>query len=360
MRLRRIHLEHFRNIGSAALCLEERCYFLIGKNGQGKSNLLEAAGLVTALRSFRTARWVDLIAHGQPRSRLYFEIQADSGRTHRLLLTLDRRAGRSLSIDDQPLGSYGQLIGRFPTVTLCAEDIRIVQGSPADRRRFLDLSLSSLDPDYFPALQAFYRILRERNALLKSQPRPDLLRAFNQPFAEAAVRLTELRRTHLAAMEPILAEHYRAMAGTTEEPSFHYRPQVESADPDLFIDHIARERSREIEQRTSLTGPHRDELTLLLNGEDARHFASEGQQRNLAIALRLAEIDRQEKRQRERPVLLLDDVLNELDGDRQGKFWERLHGDWQVLASGTREPFSPDLPWRMLRVEGGRFTPVSG
>jgi len=356
MRLQRIHLEHFRNIESASLSLEARCHFLLGKNGQGKSNLLEAAGLITALRSFRTSRWVDLIAHGQPRARLYMEIQTGGDLTHRVLLTLDRRNGRTVTIDDQPLGAYGQLIGRFPTVTLCAEDIRMVQGSPADRRRFLDLSLSSLDPDYFPALQDFHRTLRERNALLKSQPRPELLRAFNRPFAETAVRLTELRRTHLAAMEPILAAHYRAMADAPEEPSFHYRPHVESAEAAAFIERLEREQAREVEQRVSLTGPHRDDLVLQLNGEDARHFASEGQQRNLAIALRLTEIERQEQRQRERPVLLLDDVLNELDGERQERFWGRLHGDWQVIASGTREPRSTALPWALLQVEAGQFT----
>src|SRR5215212_5667137 len=193
MRLRKLTLRHFRNVGFAALELSGRQHFLIGSNGQGKTNLLEAAGFVTALRSFRTTENKLLVGHGQHCAALAFLLDHErQGETH-VTIKL-RHDGKELWCDQARVTKLAEYLGRFPTVVFSSQDIQLVRGSPASRRRWLDLTLAAMDASYLRALQTFSRALAERNALLKSgRAGAAELGAFEQTLAPAAVEVIGLR-----------------------------------------------------------------------------------------------------------------------------------------------------------------------
>ncbi|MEM8549931.1 MAG: DNA replication and repair protein RecF, partial [Verrucomicrobiota bacterium] len=156
MKLQRLHVEDFRNIPLARLAFAGQSTFLLGNNGQGKSNLLEAAGLLTALRSFRTAESKALIRHGQSQARLYFVCERTDKQTEEVELTLTRSA-KQLKVDGEKVSRLADFLGQYPTVTLAAEDIQLIRGSPALRRRFLDMTLAATSKQYFEALRRYHR-----------------------------------------------------------------------------------------------------------------------------------------------------------------------------------------------------------
>lgn len=356
MRLSRIHLNHFRNIGQLSLPLEHPRVFLIGKNGQGKSNLLEAIGLITAFRSFRTHQWSEMIAHEQPEAGAFFQLALDKGETHELVLSLDRRSGRQIEWNGEKKTPFGQFLGNFPTVTCSTDDIHMIRGTPSGRRRHLDLFFSSLDPAYFKLLRSFHQVLRERNAVLKQGGEDAVLNAFDRPFADTATRLSSRRKEHLSSLSDELKELYPLISGTNEYGSVEHRSSLPTEETEAFLDRLRRDRRRDREQRSSTTGPHRDDFAFGVSGSPAKAFASEGQQRNMVLALKLAEFRLLEKTRHETPVLLLDDVLHELDPERRERFWDLLPDRLQLVATGTTPPTGSPKDWLLYQVSQGKCT----
>lgn len=356
MRLSRIHLRHFRNIGQLSLPLEHPRIFLIGKNGQGKSNLLEAMGLITAFRSFRTHQWNELIAHGQLEAGAFFKIVSGRGKEHEIVLTLNRKSGRQIEWNGVKKILFGEFLGNFPTVTCSTDDIHMIRGTPSNRRRHLDLFFSSLDPDYFTLLRSFHQVLRERNAVLKQGGSDAVLNAFDRPFADTATRLSALRGKHLHSLTNELTDLYPLISGTSETGSVDYHASAAANERESFIERLQRDRKRDREQRASTVGPHRDDFIFGVSQSPAKSFASEGQQRNMVLALKLAEFRLLEKARRETPVLLLDDVLHELDPERRVRFWALLPKHVQLVASGTTSPAAGAEDRLIYQVSGGECT----
>src|SRR5581483_3563374 len=205
MRLRKLTLRHFRNVGFAALEFSGRQTFLLGANGQGKTNLLEAAGFLTALRSFRTTDNKLLIGHGQHCAAIACVIEQEQlGESH-LTIKL-RHDGKELWHQQTRVTRLGEHLGKFPTVVFSSQDMQLVRGSPAGRRRWLDLTLAAMDASYLRSLQTFTRALAERNALLKTgRASAAELSAFEQTLAPAAAELITARANGVAALGKTLA-----------------------------------------------------------------------------------------------------------------------------------------------------------
>ena len=354
MLLRQLTVRHFRNIALAEVALRGRQQFLLGANGQGKTNLLEAAGFITALRSFRTTEAKQLMAHGQPEAAIAADVEHERLGDSRLTITL-RPDGRELWCDGEKITRIGDYLGRFPTVVFTSQDLLLVRGTPAGRRRWLDLTLAAMDAAYLRALQTYHRALAERNSLLKSGAGADELEAFEHSLAPAGAELIARRTVGIAELGARLAGYYAQLAGTTEPAGLAYRPNFTEAAADALRARLVSGRGRDQQFRTTLTGPHRDELEFTVNGGAARDFASEGQQRSLVLALRLAQAAWFRQQCGVRPVLLADDVLGELDPGRRRQFWAAIDPESQILATGTTAPDAELGDWQIIHVRGGEF-----
>jgi DNA replication and repair protein RecF len=248
-------------------------------------------------------------------------------------------------------------IGRFPTVLFSAQDSQFLRGSPALRRRWLDLTLAAMDPAYLGALQSYTRAVAERNVLLKQGGR-DLgaLEAFEHGLAAHACTVVKTRAEGVGILAELFRAAHARLVPDGEEAGMGYAPDFTPETPREFAELLAKGRPRDTLLKSTERGPHRDDVELLLNGRPARQFASEGQQRCLVIALRLAQAAYFKARGGVTPVLLCDDVLGELDPDRRARFWASLDGEPQVIATGTVLPQNDGAGWQVLRVAGGSIS----
>lgn len=362
MRLRQITLRHFRNVGFATLEFSGRQHFLVGRNGQGKTNLLEAAGFVTALRSFRATESKVLVGHGQHCAALAYLLDHDRQGETRVNLTL-RHDGKELWCDGERVTKLADYLGRFPTVVCSSQDLQLVRGSPSVRRRWLDLTLAAMDAEYLRSLQVASRALAERNALLKSGKGSDAeLDAFEATLAPAAADLISRRHEGVRLLGRSLAMAYGRLTDDGEPAGIVYEPNFADASAESLRARLESGRDRDRQFRTTLVGPHRDDFLFRVRHTPAKDFGSEGQQRSLVLALRLAQAAWYHERSGERPVLLADDVLGELDPVRRSRFWSAIDASWQVIATGTHLPTTsegrPDDSlgaWQVFEVVDGVF-----
>jgi DNA replication and repair protein RecF len=359
MRLRKLTLRHFRNVGFAALEFRGRQQFLLGANGQGKTNLLEAAGFLTALRSFRTTENKLLVGHGQHVAALAAELEHERLGETRVTIKLHRES-KELWCDQTRITKLADYLGRFPTVVFSSQDLLLVRGAPALRRRWLDLTLASMDAGYFRALQTYSRALAGRNALLKRGTAADgELAAFEQILAPAAAALIAARAAGLGELAARLKAAYAQLCDGEphESGGLSYEPNFEEAEADALLARLESGRARDALFRTTLVGPHRDDFSFSARGTAAKAFASEGQQRSLVLALRLAQAAWSQEKSGVRPVLLADDVLGELDPARRRRFWSAIDAESQVIATGTALPDATLGEWQVFEVKDGFFEP---
>ena len=356
MRLTKITLRHFRNVGFATLEFSGRQQFLTGANGQGKTNLLEAAGFITALRSFRAPDNRLLIGHGQHCAAIAAELEHErQGDTH-VTIKL-RHDGKELWSDQARVTRLADHLGKFPTVVFSAQDLQLVRGAPALRRRWLDLTLAAMDAAYLQALQTYGRALAERNSLLKRGGAVEReLAAFEQLLAPAAVELIARREAGLREIGEGLKSAYAQLCGGAEPAGLGYEPDFAPASAEALLARLESGRARDVQFRTTLVGPHRDDFHFSVHGTAAKDFASEGQQRSLVLALRLAQAAWSHGKSGVRPVLLADDVLGELDPARRQRFWSMIDPESQVIATGTAGPGAGLGRWQMFAVADGTFT----
>ncbi len=358
MRLRSLNLRHFRNVTLTRLEFSGRLVCFVGGNGQGKTNLLEAVGLLTALRSFRTPDNRLLLMHNQPAAALICELDHERVGTAKVSITL-RRDGKEVWCDDTRVAKLADFIGRFPTVAFSSQDQQLVRGSPAGRRRWLDVAAAAMEPDYLRALLAYDKALEARNSLLKSEGASDAeLEAFEVALAPAAADLIARRSAVIATLGAHLAKAYERIASGAERPALVYRPDFdEEPDAEALLARLAASRGRDRMFRTTVGGAHRDDFELTLGGRDAKDYGSEGQQRSLVLALKLAQAAWFHERSGVRPVLLADDVLGELDAARRREFWQAVDPESQVIATGTALPDATLGNWRIFRVADGEVSP---
>lgn len=352
MRFASVTLQGFRNLALTDVRLGGRRVFLCGANAQGKTNFLEALGYVTALRSFRGAETRALIGLGQPQAGLGFGLEHEQFGASRVTITLSA-GGREVMWEQGKVTRLADFIGRFPTVAFWSQDNQFLRGSPSLRRRWLDMTLSAMDPAYLLALQAYTRAMTERNILLKKGVAgAGAIAAFEQELGIHAVKVVAARAAGLEVLSDFFRQAHARLVPEGETAGLTYVPDTEATTVEEFVALQAKNRPRDTLLKSTEHGPHRDDLEVKLNGRPARQFASEGQQRCLVIALRLAQAAYFKAKGGVTPVLLCDDVLGELDPVRRERFWASLEHDPQVVATGTTVP--PDASaWQVLRVENG-------
>ena len=326
----------------------------MGANAQGKTNLLEALYLLATLRSFRGVGGAQLIRH---EAKGYFiGATVTSDLAHEIKIYWSRRE-RKLTLDERPIRRLADYLGTLRAVVFCTEDLQLIKGSSRVRRRFVDLMLSQTIPGYLESLLRYTQALRSRNALLKQRTTDEmLLSGFTKELVENGNRLIEARRILIPRLSPLVRLAFRRISHDVDELRMSYRPNIQND----FAVELAQSRIKEASYRMTLMGPHRDDLELQVNDQLASQFASEGQKRSLALALKIAQAEYLAGIHGSSPVLLIDDVMGELDSRRRSGFLPLLdqakRTGGQVFMTCTEENWPRELGVEFQRwsVENGR------
>lgn len=348
MILRRLTLRNFRNYESALFMPEEGLSLLVGKNAQGKTNLLEAIFLCCTGRSHKTSHDVDMIREKQDFGQAECESVRYDG-SHEVCVTLRRKGRKEIRVNGSGAKRLGELMGHITAVMFSPEDLMLLKQGPGERRRFLDMAISQLRPAYFYALQKYHRALRQRNLLLREGKE-----SYLQPFEEQLARLGGVIIGHREGFVAELAEQARLAHGNicaqAEALEAEYCPSRKAVE---LQDALLSRREQDMRMGTTSVGPHRDDLLLRIDGKDTRIFASQGQQRTAALSLKIAQLRLMEREMGEPPLLMLDDVLSELDQQRQFRLFEAVEGV-QMIISCTDATLLPKQG-RVFRVEQGKL-----
>ena len=346
MYLRTLQLDHYRNYDQVALEFSPDTNVLIGENAQGKTNLLEAIYVLALARSHRTNNDRELIQWDREFAKITGQVQRTVGQVP-LELVLSHK-GKKAKVNHLEQAKLSQYIGQLNVVLFAPEDLNIVKGSPAVRRRFIDMEFGQMSAKYLYNISQYKSILKQRNQYLKQLQRhqaKDLvyLGVLSDQLAAYGAEVTVARYQFLQQMEKWAQKLHQEITKGREKLTFHYQTQLEyeqvSQDSEtlyqLFQALYEQYQRREIEQGTSLVGPHRDDVQFIVNDKDAQSFGSQGQQRTTALSVKLAEIDLMKEQTGEYPVLLLDDVLSELDDLRQTHLLKTFQNKVQTFLTTT-------------------------
>lgn len=335
MFLRTLRLHQFRSYQEAFFEFCPSLNILCGPNAAGKTTILEAIHLLMTGRSFRTPHLQDLIKEGAA----YFSVEAvfiKQG-VEQSLKVFFNGTERQVISNHTTYRSFANLLGIFPGVCMTPEDSALVKGPPLTRRNFLDLQLAQGDPLYVHKLMRYSRAMRQRNCLLRSKNFTSL-ESWEYEMAQAACYLTQKRRTACEALSQNGKQIYDNLSTIQELFSISYKSTVPSemtseAVKEYYVEQFRKLRRRESELGYTLTGPHKDDLSLFLNEKEARYFASEGQQRSFVAALKLAEWELLKKLTEESPLMLIDDIGMSWDAFRKANLMQHLNGLQQVFIT---------------------------
>lgn len=319
MHIKEIELKNFRNYKEERISFSENINIFLGRNAQGKTNLLEGIYLNAFGKSFKNVRDKDLIRFGEEYCRVRTVFESDDGEnTIEILIHKDGKKG--IKADGIELKKTSELLERMFIIIFSPEDLKIVKEEPEKRRRFIDRELCQISSGYLSDINNYKRVLKQRNMYLKEEDmNMSLLDVWDEQLAFFGSRVTEKRRKFIEKASVISKEIHSSITGETEKLDLKYEPNIyfEKNIEEKFYEVLKLCRYEDVRNRTTGRGPHRDDLKISANGVDLRKFGSQGQQRTAALSLKLSEIKIVEEEKEERPVLLLDDVLSELDNERQ-------------------------------------------
>lgn len=323
LRITRLSLKDFRSYKILEVCPDEKLTVIVGPNATGKTNIIEALQLLTSTTSFRSPLWSECVRWGSPQSEISLEAEGE-GRKIKTTLSITSSGKRSYRVNGTPKRKTSDVAAILPCVVFTPDDLRLVKDSAERRRSALDGVGDQLSPAYAAMRAEYDRIVRQRNALLREEsPDSDLMQTLTLRLIEKGVAFSGHRRRLFGRMATKLSEAYSTLS-TAEEIVTTYissweRPEVDtdlSPEEQMRLSLALRE-TEERARKTTLVGPHRDEIFFLINGRDSRSYASQGQQRTIALAWKLAEVRVITEVARQSPVLLLDDVMSELDQSRR-------------------------------------------
>jgi DNA replication and repair protein RecF len=332
VRLLSLTLRDFRNVQAARIDPSTRATVLVGPNGQGKTNLLEALFLLCTLKPLRANRLAELVRFGAERARVEGKFDGSGG--VRTVAVEIGPEGRTAFLDGKPLASSDRLDAFFEgraAVCFSPDDLLLVKGGPDQRRRFLDRAAFNRWPAVLSEAREYLRALRERNAALR-QAAPGVEESFREPLVRSGARLVARRLALVAELAPRMAEAFAEISGPGAAAArLAYRPAagipIEGTEEEIatrLAFALAQRIGRDREKGYTSAGPHMDDLTLALGGKGARPYGSQGQQRALVLALKIAEIENLRDKQGRPPLLLLDDVSSELDPEKNGHLLRHL------------------------------------
>lgn len=361
MLLKHIELANFRNYSELSLDFNKRRVIFIGENAQGKTNLLEAISILSWGRSPFGSKDEELVNFDSQQAIIRSIVEREVGPMSVDLL-FQRSGRRSIKVNGLFQKKLSDLLGKVLVVLFTCQDIQMIKGSPAGRRDFLDSILMKLSSSYYPLIHQYEKVLAQRNHALR-QLQEGLggvdLEVWNIQLVTLAKEVNKRRREFLKEFEPIAQKWQSSLSEGKEDLVIHLESSFN--DDEDYLAQLESCRPKEIARGASMLGPHRDDLTVMLNGHEAKSYASQGQQRSIVLSLKLAELEIMTKRTGESPILLLDDVLAELDVKRQNRLLESIEDGVQAFVTTTHlSDFSAG--WiegaQILSVRQGKVVPL--
>lgn len=334
MIIKSIELHDFRNYENMKIEFQQGINILYGDNAQGKTNILEAAFLSGTTKSHKGSKDREMIRFDQQEAHIRTLVEKGKGE-YRIDLHLKKRESKGIAINGVPIRKASELFGFLNIIFFSPEDLNIIKNGPAERRRFLDAEICQLDKIYLSDLTRYNKALAQRNRLLKEiEEKEELLPTlsiWNEQLVEYGKRVIRRRKLFVEELNQMISPIHENLTGEKEHLILQYEPDTKEKE---FEIELAAAEQRDLRQLSTSVGPHRDDLKFQINDIDIRRFGSQGQQRTSALSLKLAEIELVKKTIHEKPVLLLDDVLSELDENRQN-FLLKSIGDIQTMITCT-------------------------
>lgn len=334
MIVKSLELQNFRNYESLSIRFDENTNILYGQNAQGKTNILEAIHMTGTSKSHKGSKDKEIIRFGEEEAHIKAQIEKD-GSEYQVDLHLRRTKSKGIAINRVPIRKATELFGILNLVVFSPEDLGIIKEGPAERRKFMDAELCQLDKVYLYDLSIYNKALDQRNKLLKDiYSNPSLektLDVWNEQLVSYGKKIIARRMQFCEVLDSIMREIHSSITGEKEQIQLVYQPDVSLED---YEKKFSESRGRDIRFGQTHVGPHKDDIVFMINGNDARKYGSQGQQRTCALSLKLSEIELVKRSIGGTPVLLLDDVLSELDSERQNLLLNEIH-DIQTIITCT-------------------------
>ena len=334
MYIETIELSNFRNYDSLFMKFDSETNILYGDNAQGKTNILESVYLCGTTKSHRGSKDKEMIQFDKEESHIRMNVRKQEV-SWRIDMHLKRNKAKGIAINGIPIKKASELFGVVNMVFFSPEDLNIIKSGPSERRKFIDIELCQLNKVYLSDLTNYNHVLNQRNKLLKDITfYPDLestLDVWDDQLVNYGLKIIRERMKFIEELNSVIFDIHRNLTGNKENLNISYEPNVII---DEFAESLKRNRDKDLKLKTTSVGPHRDDLCVKVNDIDIRKYGSQGQQRTAALSLKLSEIYLVKKVIKDSPVLLLDDLLSELDSNRQNYLLNSIH-DIQTLITCT-------------------------
>ena len=339
MIIKSLELSNFRNYEHLNIQLSPNVTIFYGNNAQGKTNILEALYVACTTKSQKGSRDRELIRFIESEAHIRLMVDDDSI-SRRIDMHLKDKGQKGVAIDGIPIKKAAELYGLMNIISFSQDDLGIIKEGPSERRRFCDMELCQLDKLYMHNLAGYEKALEQRNNLLKqlsfNPELKDTLDIWDDQLVSYGKYIIEKRNLFIEDINKIAFEIHKTLTSGNEELKIGYLPNVSVEE---FKDVLLTNRDKDILLKTTSIGPHRDDMVFMLNENDAKKFGSQGQQRTSALTLKLSELELVKQNKKKNPVLLLDDVLSELDRNRQTKLLENISGVQTVITCTGLDEF---------------------
>jgi len=353
MIIKSMNLQNYRNYRTLSLEFDPNTNIFYGDNAQGKTNILEAVYVSGTTKSHKSVKDRELIHFSEEEAHICTMVERQ-GIVHKIDMHLRKNKTKGIAIDGLPIRKASELFGIINFIFFSPEDLSIIKNGPSERRRFLDVELCQLDKIYLHNLANYNKIMLQRNKILKDisyrSDYKDVLEVLDIQLIQYGSKIIGRRKRFIDELNLIIREIHSQLSGGKENIILEYECNVEE---DVFFESLNKSRERDLHQKTTTVGPHRDDISFKVNDIDIRKYGSQGQQRTAALSLKLSEIELVKKIIHDTPVLLLDDVLSELDSNRQNYLLNHIR-DIQTMITCTgldefiNNRFSIDKVYRVV------------
>ena len=358
MKIDSVKLTNFRNYTSSIIKFSDGVNFILGKNAQGKTNLLESVYLCAISKSPKTSKEKQMIKFDESFAKVFLDFNTIGGNKN-IEITLNNQNKKMIKVNNIPILKLTQLIGELNIVYFSPDEMKLIKEVPEDRRTFLDISISQFDKPYMYNLMKYNRILKMRNQILKSfdsvESKKEQLHLFTPQLIETAEKIIEKRLLFIENLKIIAKNIHKQITDTENlDINYSYQKKENSSIKDDLTNQFNSSLEKDLELGYTTIGPHRDDIVFKINDKDCKYFASQGQQRTVSLVVKLSLMEIIKQEIGEYPVLLLDDVLSELDGTRQDRLL-KMTTKYQTIISCVSIPNLTEK-FNVIHVENGQIS----
>lgn len=356
MIIKKLTLKNFRNYEDLSICFDSKLNSLCGQNAQGKTNLIEAIYFACLGKSFRSSKEKQLIKWGKDYSKIAL-IATNEIREKKIEVVLQTSQKKAVKMDGLPIRRIGDVLGEIPIVFFSPDELKLVKESPEERRRFINIDLSQTNKKYFYLLSRYEKVLDNRNKLLKTSKDLETLKEtieiWDKSLASIGFKIIKDRENFIKKIEPFAQKAHEYISGGEKLRLVYKKPDVDSEEE--YLKKLSKLVEKDFKLGYTSFGPHRDDIDIFLNEEEVKSFGSQGQQRTVALSLKLAELEFIKEQKGEYPILILDDVFSELDKNRRTRLM-KFTSRCQTFVTTTDQSLCEG---KIIKIKEGKTETIS-